>query len=231
MDRETVKKLIIDKIMSEGSTIVGFADITGHEPDGYKNLSYAISFAMPMNKQVMRKISSGPSEEYYHLYRTVNRRIDDTSYEVTRILDDANVPSLMVAASQSINPVKGEKSYKGLISHRLVARLAGVGFVGKNGSIITEKWGPYVRLVTILIGESLGKAIPFKTACGECNACVRACPAKALSGITFEENNERDARVDVVRCSQHMKDSYMSIGRGSVCGICLSVCPFGRSER
>ena len=49
-----------------------------------------------------------------------------------------------------------------------------------------------------------------------------------LSGKTFEEAG--NSILDRAACSNHMKQAYQKIGRGVVCGICVSVCPAGRKN-
>jgi epoxyqueuosine reductase QueG len=47
----------------------------------------------------------------------------------------------------------------------------------------------------------------------------------ALTGVEWYEGAAREELVDVQACSDHMNKNYKHIGRGSVCGICIKVCP------
>ena len=67
----------------------------------------------------------------------------------------------------------------------------------------------------------------IENGCKECDLCVKACPAGAISGIVFKSGMEREDFFSAEKCSNHMK-TYKDIGRGSVCGICIKVCPFNR---
>ena len=59
------------------------------------------------------------------------------------------------------------------------------------------------------------------------SACVRACPCGAIVGNTWKKGISRDYIVDAALCDRYMKDKFRTIGRGSVCGICVAVCPYG----
>jgi ferredoxin len=70
------------------------------------------------------------------------------------------------------------------------------------------------------------KGIILESKCGTCNKCVQACPAMALTGKTWHIGVKREEIVDAKACSEYMNKNFKHIGRGSVCGICIKVCPF-----
>jgi len=65
--------------------------------------------------------------------------------------------------------------------------------------------------------------------CGDCRPCVEICPPQAFTGIPFDEQEDRSLRFDVRKCRDHLDRTEGTLGE-SVCGLCLYVCPFGRSE-
>jgi epoxyqueuosine reductase QueG len=132
-----------------------------------------------------------------------------------------------IAASQTIN--KDGWSYNGLFPHRTGATRSGLGWIGKNCCLITEDFGPRVRLGTVLTNMDFeyGKSIEA-AACGECDLCVKACPANALKGNSWHAGIERHELLDPKSCSEHMRSKYQHIGRGAVCGICIKSCPVGK---
>ena len=110
------------------------------------------------------------------------------------------------------------------------ARLAGLGFVGKNGQLITPRWGSYCfigELVTTLV---LPPATPVEDGCGACRACLAACREHALS----------DGALCLERCRSHItqkkgaltSDERASILRGGLawgCDDCTDACPRNQS--
>ncbi len=65
----------------------------------------------------------------------------------------------------------------------MTATRSGVGWIGKSGNLITEAFGPEVRLGTILTSMPLVPDRPIEESkCGDCAECVKRCPAYALAG-------------------------------------------------
>lgn len=208
----------------------GYGNIKSFAPEQYSELTTAISFAVRLPDAIIDQIASGPTHEYFQVYRTINRLIDETTLKLVLFLQSNGYRALPIAASQSINR-EGHQAYSGLFSHRMAATAAGLGWIGKNNSLVTFDYGPRVRLGTILTNWDTEVAVPIqKSFCGECNLCVEQCPALALSGRTWNTNRVREDIVDVVACSNHMKEHFKHIGRGSVCGICISCCPVGQER-
>ena len=225
-----MKEKIIDLANSYGVDIVGFGDVNGFAPKQYYELVTAISFAVRLSDTIIDQISDGPTHEYFHLYRSANRLIDDLAFQIVLLLQKHGYKAIPIAASQTLKK-KNEMTYKGLFSHRLAATRSGVGWIGKNNSIITSKYGPRVRLGTVLTNLVVEYDNPIeKSYCEDCNICVESCPAFALSGNGWDPSVDREKIVDVVACSNYMRDNYKNIGRGSVCGICISKCPIGQER-
>ena len=137
---------------------------------------------------------------------------------------------LSVAASQSIP--SNEMPYSGLISHKACAREAGLGNIGKSALFLSNKFGPRVRLGTILTDMPLEckPSAGAKDVCGECTICQKSCPAMAIRGNTYTQGCSRESIFDAHACSEYMKTAFQKIGRGAVCGICMKVCPKGKNQ-
>lgn len=225
-----MRKNIQELLYSRQIRTYGFGEISDFMRLPYQDMKTAISFAVRLSEPIMDAIAEGPTHEYFHHYRTVNRHLDETALALTLMLQQAGHRAMPVAASQSINR-EMTGSYQGLFSHRLAATRAGLGWIGKNNSLVTFDFGPRVRLGTVLTDWVTDCAAPIeKSYCGDCSLCVDLCPALALSGSTWHAGLPRETLVDVVACSRHMKTHYQSVGRGAVCGICLSCCPVGRER-
>jgi len=116
------------------------------------------------------------------------------------------------------------------VPERTLARLAGIGFQGKNTMVIHPKFGSYFFLSVLLIAADLEPDSPATDRCGACRLCVDACPTGALT----------EYHLDARKCI-----SYLTIEHeGSIppefsrkkggwifgCDICQDVCPYNRSQ-
>ncbi|AGB18665.1 4Fe-4S ferredoxin [Thermoanaerobacterium thermosaccharolyticum] len=220
------RQLIIEEKMKEwGASIVGFSDLIDVLPDDLKDLRYGITVAVKLSDRIINEINDKPTYTYFHHYRSVNTLIDQITLKTVLMMEEWGYNALAVPASQSIKEL-GE--YRGLFQHKTAATKAGLGWIGKNGLLVTEKYGPRVRLGTVLTDFELDTGKPIETSkCGNCTLCVKSCPAMALHGKLWEAGIERKEIVDAQACSEYMNKNFKHIGRGSVCGICIKVCPYG----
>lgn len=68
----------------------------------------------------------------------------------------------------------------GELSDRAVAERAGIGWSGKNCSIITPEFGSYVYLGEMITNIPFEPDTPMEDRCGSCTKCLDACPTGAL---------------------------------------------------
>jgi len=113
----------------------------------------------------------------------------------------------------------------GPIPERSFAAAAGLGWIGRNGCLITPL-GSDVVLAEIICNVTLEPDAPMANQCGDCEACVRACPTGALLG---------DGLMDARRCRSYLTiehrgeiDSALREKMGNCvfgCDVCQAVCP------
>jgi len=225
-----IESIIYDKLYSLGASDIGFSDVNGFLPENIKKLHYAITVCIRLSNYIVNEIDDKPSFTYFHHYRTINTLIDQITLRCVLLLQEEGYNAFAVPASQTVNNI-GKEHY-GIFQHKTAASLSGLGWIGKNAMFVNNKYGPRVRLGTVLTDykfSSIGKRIENK--CGNCNLCANICPAKAIKGVLWDENCSREDLFDANLCVTYMKTSFKDIGRGSVCGICMKICPYGISHK
>lgn len=112
----------------------------------------------------------------------------------------------------------------------VVAQRAGLGFIGRNGLLITEEFGTYVYLGEIITDIPFEPDAPGVFGCGDCMRCVTACPTGALLG-----NGELNPKVCLSFQTQtkgSMPEEFRK-KMGHViygCDICQQSCPYNRGK-
>jgi len=218
----------IKEIMaSHGCEMFGFADLRGLAPKGLSSFDRAISFAIRMDPVVMAGLEHGPTPAYAVLYGQVNLRINALAAELSRELRRAGHEAWPVPASIRSDPV----NIKGDFPHKTAATRAGLGWVGRHCQLVTRRYGPWLRLGTVLTGAPFAPGTPVeKSGCGKCMKCVQACPAGALSGAAWQPGLERAVILDAWACDAYKKERFKAFHGGHNCGICTSACPVGMKQ-
>jgi epoxyqueuosine reductase QueG len=215
-------------LLGLGASFYGFSDVREPLPDNLKRYPFAITFGVRLADAIINEIEDKPTFTYFNHYRSVNTLIDQISLRLVLALTQNGYNAYSIAASQSIPTAA--IPYSGVFPHKTGAVRAGLGWIGKNGLFIHKDYGPRVRLGTVLTDIELPcEDTIIDSKCSSCSLCVNSCPAMALTGNKWTLGTPRDEIVDAKACSEYMNQKFKHIGRGSVCGICIKVCPFSCS--
>lgn len=210
-----------------GVALWGVADLAGiatPRDDFGAGFPRAVSFALPVDPQIMAAVTNGPTPAYAEEYTRLNRRINEISLELAAAIREAGRRALALAASERTDDVH----LRGDFPHKTAGTRAGLGWVGRHGQLITRPFGPWVRLGTVFTDLDLQPGKPFtRSFCGGCRACVVACPAGALKGAAWKPGLPREAILDAAACDRFKRQHYAHLNQGRNCGICAAVCPYG----
>jgi epoxyqueuosine reductase QueG len=202
-----------------GFDFFGVADVTAMrgdfllEPATRERFGLAISLGKGLSDAVLDDIRDHPTAVYFHHYRQMNAFLDRGALLVADHIQKQGFASLPVAASQIID-WEGQRAH---LSHKHVARAAGLGWLGRNNLLVNRELGSRFRLVTVLAGMPLEPDAPLELDCGACRACAKACPAGAIK----ETREAFDHRACYETLRDFRKKGYTS---QFICGICVRDC-------
>lgn len=221
-----------DYVLGLGADLVGFADLSSLPSENRLGLPHGISIAIALKASITSLIPKGASMEYYDEYNRLNAELDAISQRAYEYLTARGYR----AVAQTVGFVQKQRSEKypdnpagpALLPHKTVAALSGLGWIGKNSLLITEKYGSAVRLTSVLTNAPLpvSKAA-YKCLCGDCEACVRACPGAAIKNREWSPEADRDELIDFYACRETVISRGKALGiKNAACGICMAVCPY-----
>lgn len=118
----------------------------------------------------------------------------------------------------------------GELVDRAVAERAGIGWSGKNCSIITPEFGSYVYLGDIITSLPFEPDTPMEDRCGECNKCVDVCPTGAL--VQGGQLDSSKCIAFLTQTKGFLPDEYRTkLGnRLYGCDTCQTVCPENKGK-
>lgn len=200
---------------------------------GYADISYssfseeyrsALVIAVPYEGQLT--LESYTEEEFEKSILNAREKLEIILRNIEVILKEEKIKYCIPPVAQ-----QNEEDLLAVFSFKYAAVNAGLGWIGKNDVLVTEKYGPRVRLSAILIDY------PFETGrkitesrCKSCSKCVDICPHKALKGLNWDINSLRNDLIDYHLCNQKRSEYIEKHGRKNACGLCMVVCPFGMEK-
>ncbi|GLB58640.1 tRNA epoxyqueuosine(34) reductase QueG [Cytobacillus sp. NCCP-133] len=183
-------------------------------------ISIALAYPSKMKVRVVSKkgerrgifCRASWGKDYHHLLRDRLQKLEDFIQER---IPEANCKSMVDT---------------GELVDRAVAQRAGIGWSGKNCSIITPEFGSYVYLGEMITNLPFEPDEPMEDQCGSCNKCVDVCPTGALI---------QGGQLDAQKCI-----AFLTLTKGFLaepyreklgnrlygCDTCQTVCPENKGK-
>jgi len=205
--------------LNQGLDLFGVADVGAvkkdfmFSPEILVKVDKAISVGVRLSRGVLEEIKDAPTRLYFHHYRTLNMFLDQSTRAICHEIEKKGFLAIPIPASQILD----WQNQKGHLSHKHVAILAGLGWIGRNNLLVNEKLGSQFRLATILTNLPLKIDKPVTYACDSCQICVKICPAGAI------KENPKD--FDHLGCFEKLKNfQKQRLVDQYICGVCVNAC-------
>jgi epoxyqueuosine reductase QueG len=211
-------------LVSEGASLVGWADLGEIASGDRDSLPYGVSIAVALDAEVMSEINDGPTRAYYDEYSRLNSLLSYLGQTTETFISEKGYRAV------SLHPTFGhdKNTLATTLPHKTVATRAGLGWIGKCALLVTPKYGSAVRLITVLTDAPIAAGQPVnESRCGDCFACVELCPAHAISGISWRSGLPRESLYDAFACSEkalELAEEKIEM-RITLCGRCIVACP------
>lgn len=183
--------------------------------EGYEvSHRYAICLGLPMDrKEMLQAPHERAAVEVMRAYKDVSRIAVELSEQIR---------AMGWPAKAYGNPNSAD------ILHIPLAVRAGLGELGKHGSLISREYGSNFRLATVLTDLPLVSNEPVDLAvddlCKSCRRCVVDCPPGAIFNEKQLVRGEKKWYVDFDKCIPYFVKTYG-------CAICIEVCPWSEPGR
>lgn len=211
----------IQKLFSNYPQVLyGFCDISYSEyADQYAS---ALIFAVPYPEQLTLKTYR--EEAFQNTVQAARREVEEILGKLEPLLQEEKTAYYIPPTAQN-----NEEELLAPFSFKYAAVRAGLGWIGKNDVVITEAYGPRLRLSAVLIDAPFAYGVPVtQSKCpGSCRKCVDACPSKALRDVRWDPGISRSEIIDYHLCNQKRSRYIEKHGRKNACGVCMACCPIG----
>ena len=187
-------------LKESGADFVRFVDISSLPENASGGYSYAVLFGKALSKGYLKMLIDGRKPERNEFGET-----EDAMDE----LADAFAQKLTSDGFKSVSGLE-----YGVLPHKTIARMAGLGFIGKNTLLVSDDYGCALVLGKVLTSAPFvaRQISPSKNDCGECSLCADACQPKALSGTPW-------------RLAENWRNEMLDENKCTVCMKCMIACP------
>jgi epoxyqueuosine reductase len=112
------------------------------------------------------------------------------------------------------------------------AAKSGLGWIGKNSNLITQKTGSFYFIAELIVDLDLEYDTATTDHCGSCTACLDACPTEAIVAPYVVDGSKCISYFTIElkdNLPQEMKGKFDDWMFG--CDVCQDVCPWNRFSK
>lgn len=220
-------ELLKEISISSSLGVFGTACFRGREDEAFASmpfslheLPYAVCLGFRLSDPVIDSLVDRPTRTYQYHYRQVNLLIDQTLLRLLAKIQEMGYKGFPIPSSQIVD----WELQTGHLSHKMVGREAGLGWIGRNNLLVSPVHGARVRYGSLFTNMPLETQRSISPQdCGDCFECVEICPAGAIG--------KTRGSFDLEKCREMLKIFRDRENIGSmICGLCIKACA-GRSSR
>lgn len=157
-------------------------------------------------------------EAYHQLILREKNRLNEILRSVSIHLNDLGIHNLPMPLHH--NDIDES------LERKAAALRAGLGWFGKNDRVVHRIYGSQMISCRIYIQFELPVNTHIRrNHCGDCRACVDACPVECLKNKKWSANVPRKEVIDEAACLEYRSRSYSQLGRYTECDRCVRCCP------
>ncbi len=205
---EIMQKLIYRYAEQNGIDTVKIVNISSLHSEESRGYPYAILLVKALPKEYIQKLNdeNKPNYEVFVNYENITDKFAD---KLATVIQNEGYNAI----SQSENGIDkrgeyDEKTKCSILPHKKIAIMSGMGWIGKNNLLITEKYGAALSLCSVLTDMPLAVQktdINVTNKCGNCNLCVNICPVNAIYGKEWNIGVNRDDIINIYQCIACLK--------------------------
>ena len=199
-ENEQLNRLWEQRIRDGGADFVYFVDASALPGEAAAGYSCAVLFGKALSREYICAMRDGRTPKTKEVLNT-ERKMDALAVKIADALEAEGFSST-------------GKLKTGLLPHKTVALRAGLGFIGKNNLLVTERYGCALMLGKVLTAAPFAVICetPKTPQCGDCRLCAEACPTQALFGTPWAVGTTREEMLERKRCT--------------LCLQCMVCCPY-----
>ena len=137
-------------------------------PFSLRELPYAISIGFRLSDPVMDGLVDRPTRTYQYHYRQVNLLIDHTLLRLLGKLHEFGHEGFPIPSSQIVN----WETNTGHLAHKVVASVAGLGWIGRNNLLVSPLYGARVRYGSLFTNGPLRLSAPAAAGVSSCEGAA-----------------------------------------------------------
>ena len=219
MDSKSIKQIIHEL----GADLCGIASIDRFTdaPEGFNPVDTLPSCktVIIFGKRFLKGTIDCKNTTPYTISRNmISNILDIMAVKFCGIMEENEIIAVPIGA---VGPSKFDENtnrFRGIVSLKHSAVLAGMGYIGKNSLLITPEYGNMVWLEGILMNIELEPDKIINGGCPKnCNLCIENCPVKAIKQDSLE--------IDQQQCWNNAFEGNEIYFTKIKCYRCRTICP------